>query len=87
MLDIFHQAVAAGRIDDSWVVALLNPIPKVPGVVAIIELRPLVLQNRCSKWFTAIVGLQLQYLIIALTPLQQKGCVKGRPFLPNDISF
>ena len=28
VLDISHQALAAGRTDDSWVVALLNPIPK-----------------------------------------------------------
>ena len=78
MLDIFHQAVAAGRIDDSWVVALLNPIPKVPGVVAVNELRPLVLQNTCLKWFTAIVALQLQDLSMAITPLHQNGCVKER---------
>ena len=36
------------------------------------------LQNTCLKWFTAIVALQLQDLIMAITPLQQKGCVQGR---------
>ena len=78
VLDIFQQALAAGRIADSWLVALLKPIPKVPGIVSGNELRPLVRQNTCLKWFTAIVALQLQDLIMAIAPLQQKGCVKGR---------
>jgi len=37
-----------------------------------------VLQNTCLKHFTAILALQLHNLVAAITPLQQKGCIKGR---------
>ena len=78
MLYVFDSAMATGTLPETWTLALLNPIPKVPGIATVLDLRPLVLQNTCLKWFTAIIALQLQDLIAAITPLQQKGCIKGR---------
>ena len=67
-----------GCIDDSWTTALLHPMLKIPGIVPVTELHTVVLQNMCLKWFTAILVLQLQDLVLAVAPLQQKGCVKRR---------
>ena len=78
MLSIFEASLARGSIDPDWVLALLNPIPKGPGIVQVSDLRPLVLQNTCLKWFTSILSLQLHDLILAITPLEQKGSIKGR---------
>ena len=78
MLHIFESALASGTVPEDWTLALLNQIPKVPVVATLSDLRPLVLQNTCLKWFTAIIALQLQDLVAAIMPLQQKGCIKGR---------
>jgi len=60
MLHIFVAAMSTGTIPEHWTLALLNLIPKVPGIGTVSDWRPLVLQNTCLKWFTAIIVLQLQ---------------------------
>ena len=42
------------------------------------DVRPLVLQNTCYKWIASCVSLQLQDFIAALTPVHQKGFIKGK---------
>ena len=80
MFHIISGFCASETIFDTWSLALLNVIPKARGTVTVRELRPLVLQNTCHKWFAACISLQLQDFIMALTPVQQKGFLKGRYF-------
>jgi len=42
MLHIFESAMTTGTIPETWTLALLSPIPKVPGVATVSDLRPLV---------------------------------------------
>ena len=78
MLYIVQLALEKGSPDKTWSLALLNPIPKALGIVKADELRPLVLQNTCHKWFAACIAYQLKYLVSYIIPIQQKGSLKGR---------
>ena len=78
MFDIISSLYTSETISDTWSLALLNVIPKARGTVTVRELRPLVLQNTFHKWFAACVSLHLQDFIAALTPVQQRGFLKGR---------
>ena len=72
------QFLSGGGIPQQWSLALLNPIPKVAGIPHPKDLRPLVLQNTCLKWITAIISLQIADIVAQMTPPQQKGFIKGR---------
>ena len=78
MVLVIEEFLRTGEIPQHWSLALLNPIPKVPGDPAAKDLRPLVLQNTCLKWISATIALQLSDLISQITPKQQKGFIKGR---------
>ena len=78
MLRIVTQFLADGTLPQQWTTALLNPIPKGSGVPTAGDLRPLVLQNVALKWLAASISLHLKDLIIYLTPLEQKGFIRGR---------
>ena len=78
MLSIFQDILQTGQLNPFWAEAMLNPIPRALGCVGVGDLRPLVLQNLCHKWVAAIVALQLQDLICAITRNQQRGFIKGR---------
>ena len=78
MLSIVQLALEKGSLDKTWSLALLNPIPKALRIVKADELRPLVLQNTCHKWFAACIAYQLKDLVSYITPIQQKGSLKGR---------
>ena len=78
VMEAMQLFLSTGSIPQNWSLALLNPIPKVPGTPHPKELRPLVLQNTCLKWITSILSLQLSDIIAQITPAQQKGFIKGR---------
>ena len=55
--DIISNFYVSETISDSWSLALLNVIPKARATVTVREVRPLVLQNTCHKWFAACTSL------------------------------
>ena len=63
--------------------ALLNVVPKARGTASVKDLRPLVFQNTCHKWIASCVFLQLHDSIAALTPVHQKGFIKGKCILDH----
>ena len=78
MYNLIQGYYRSGTMNEDWALALLNVIPKTRGTVSVKDLRPLVLQNTCHKWIASCVSLQLQDFIAALTPVHQKGFIKGR---------
>ena len=80
MLSITMHTLDSGTLNPEWAEALLNLIPKGRGVVQVADCHPLVLQNTAHKWMAAMVELQTQDLVTAITPPspKQKGFVKGR---------
>ena len=78
MHNLIQGYYRSGTMNEDWALALLNVIPKTRGTVTVKDLRPLVLQNTCHKWIASCVSLQLQDFIAALTPVHQKGFIKGR---------
>ena len=78
MLQITQRTLDEGKLKPEWAEALLNLIPKGRGIAQVANSRPLVLQNTTHTWMAAIVALQIQDLVSALTPVEQKGFIKGR---------
>ena len=78
MLSIYKHLLDNPKILEPWSLALFNPIPKGLGLVGVHNLQPLVLQNFNNKWIAAIVALPLEDFISAVTPMQQRGFIKGR---------
>ena len=68
MLHITQRTLDAGKLNPEWAEALLNLIPKGRGIVQVADCRPL----------SQTVALQIQDLVSALTPSEQKGFIKGR---------
>ena len=83
MLDIHTGILSSNTLNSDWSLALLNPIPKGLGTASVHNLRPLVLQNTSHKWVAAILALQLRDYIDALTPIQQRGFIRGRSIFTN----
>ena len=83
MHQIYQTLLDNPTLPETWSIALLNPIPKTVGLPGVQDLRPLVLQNFCNKWVANIVALQLQDFIAAITPIEQKGFIKGRKIYDN----
>ena len=84
MHDIYQHILNTGELNPEWSQAILNPIPKALGSVGVADLRPLVLQNCCHKWTSAILLLQLQDPVSAVTPMHQSGFIKGR-YIQNTV--
>ena len=80
MHNLIQGHYRAGTINEDCALALtlLNVVPKARGTVSVNDLGPLVLQTTCHKWIALCVSLQLQDFIAALTPVHQKGFIKGR---------
>ena len=83
MLDIYTRILSSKTLSSDWSLALLNPIPKGLGTASVHNLRPLVLQNTSHKWVAAILALQLRDYIDALTPIRQRGFIRGRSIFTN----
>ena len=83
MHQIYQTLLDNPTVPETWSIALPNPIPKTAGLPGVQDLRPLVLQNFCNKWVANIVALQLQDFIAAITPIQQKGFIKGHYIYDN----
>ena len=77
MHDIYQGLLNLPQIMNAEGLALLNPIPQAPGLVGVEDQHPLVLQNFNNKWVVAIIALQLEDFVSAVTPVQQRGFIKG----------
>ena len=78
MLDIYDRILSTHSLSPDLSMALLNPIPKGLGTVLVQNLRPLVLQNTAHQWLASILSVQVGGFTEALTPIQQKGFIRGR---------
>ena len=83
MFQIYQNLLVSPSLPETWSLALLNPIPKTAGLPSAQDLRPLVLQHFNNKWVASIVSLQLQDFVSAVTPIQQRGFIKGRYIFDN----
>ena len=83
MFQIYQNLLVSPSLPETWSLALLNPIPKTAGLPSAQDLRPLVLQNFNTRWVACIVSLQLQDFVSAVTPIQQRGFIKGRYVFDN----
>ena len=83
MLDIHTGILSSKTLNDNWLLALLNPIPKGLRTASVHNLRPLALQNTSHKWVAAILALQLRDYIDTLTAIQQRGFIRGRSSFTN----
>ena len=83
MFQIYQNLLVSPSLLETWSLALLNPIPKTTGQPSVQDLRPLVLQNCNNKWVASIVLLHLQDFVSAVTPIQQRGFIKGRYIFDN----
>ena len=83
MLHMVRAMCSSGVVPEAWSLAIMNCIPKRPGIPEVSALRPICLQNSVFKWFTGNLLLLLEDLISFVTPRQQKAFLKGRSILDH----
>ena len=83
MLCMLRVMCSSGVVPGAWSLAIMNCIPKRPGIPEVAALRPICLQNSVFKWFTGTILLLLEDLISFVTPKEQKAFLKGRSILDH----
>ena len=83
MLHMVQTMWSSGVVPEAWSLAIMNCIPKRPGVPEVSALRPICLQNSVFKWFTSTLLLLLEDLISFVTPKEQKAFLRGRSILDH----
>ena len=78
MMDIMGHFLAGGAIPEDWTATILKCIPKSILAETPDKQRPLALQNTKVKWVSAVMLLQIQDVLQAITPSSQKGFLRGR---------
>ena len=85
MLVIMEQFLAGGAIPVDWTATILKCIPKSISAETPGKQPPLALQNTEPKWVSAIMLLQIQDVLQAITPSSQKGFLRGRQVVEHAI--
>ena len=83
MLHMVRAMCSSGVVPEAWSFAIMNCIPKRPGIPEVSALWPICLQNSVFKWFTGTLLLLLEDLISFVTPREQKAFLKGRSILDH----
>ena len=83
MLCMLRVMCSSGVVPEAWSLAIMNCIPKRPGIPEVAALRPICLQNSVFKWFTGTILLLLEDLFSFVTPKEQKAFLKGRSILDH----
>ena len=82
-----HRALShfleTGTVPESWSTALMKNTPKFAGAEKPQDMRPLMLQNTCYKWLSAVILSQSIDAIQQITPPQQKGFLPGRQMVDH----
>ena len=81
MMDIMGQFLAGGAIPEDWTATILKCIPKSISAETPDKQRPLALQNTKVKWVSAVMLLQIQDVLQAITPSSQKGFLLKSSYL------
>ena len=82
---IIEQFLAGGSIPEDWPATILKCIPKSILAETPDKHWPLALQNTKVKWVSAVMQLQIQDVLQAITPSSQKGFVRGRQMVEHAI--
>ena len=85
MMAIMEQFLAGGCIPEDWTATILKCIPKSISADMPDKQRPPALQNTKVKWVSAIMLLQIQDVLQAITPSSQKGFLRGRQMVEHAI--
>ena len=85
MFQITQAVQASGEFLEACGQGIIRCVPKLARATAANKLRPIVLQQVKKKWFVPVLPLQIEDVLLQITPTQQVRCFKRQHMQEHTI--